>query len=225
MRRLGFAATFALLSCLGASASAAPLTWTLDNVVFDDGGTVTGSFIYDADTNTYSGISLQTAGGPITGASGYQLTWLGGSTQPSFPYSRSAFGFTAADFSAMVARDVYDEFGMYQFTHHQYPQLKLRFVSGLTNAGGTVALVPGSQYDGNTTLTGIAGSAGFGCLGIPNPCLIVTDSVSPYMTRLVVSGTVTAATPVPVPSAALLLLGPLGLIQALRRRQRAARLP
>jgi hypothetical protein len=41
-------------------AHAAPVTWTLDNVVFDDGATATGSFVYDRDTNTYSTISITT---------------------------------------------------------------------------------------------------------------------------------------------------------------------
>jgi hypothetical protein len=41
-------------------AHAAPVTWTLDNVVFDDGATATGSFVYDRDTNTYSAISITT---------------------------------------------------------------------------------------------------------------------------------------------------------------------
>jgi hypothetical protein len=35
-------------------AHATPLQWTLDNFTFSDGGTAMGSFIYDADTNTYS---------------------------------------------------------------------------------------------------------------------------------------------------------------------------
>jgi hypothetical protein len=51
------------------SAWAVPVTWTLHNVVFQDGATVSGSFVYDADTNTYSAVNITTTTGPIrTGA-------------------------------------------------------------------------------------------------------------------------------------------------------------
>ena len=39
---------------IAASANAAPVTWTLQNWVFDDGGTASGSFDFDASTNTYT---------------------------------------------------------------------------------------------------------------------------------------------------------------------------
>lgn len=41
---------------ISGSAQAFPLQWTVNDVVFDDGGTASGSFFYDADTNTYSNI-------------------------------------------------------------------------------------------------------------------------------------------------------------------------
>jgi hypothetical protein len=54
-----------------ASASAAPVVWYLDGVVRDDGGTVSGSFTYDAAAGvdgTYSSISItSTAGTGIPG--------------------------------------------------------------------------------------------------------------------------------------------------------------
>jgi hypothetical protein len=54
---------------LAGSASAVPVTWTLHQVVFQDGATASGSFTYDADTNTYSAINLTTTTGTArTGA-------------------------------------------------------------------------------------------------------------------------------------------------------------
>jgi hypothetical protein len=39
---------------------ARPVLWTFDNVTFDDGATLTGSFIYDAAADHYSSINLRT---------------------------------------------------------------------------------------------------------------------------------------------------------------------
>lgn len=50
---------------LALSASAAPVTWTLTDTTFDDGGTATGSFVYDADTNLYSHVNITTTTGSI----------------------------------------------------------------------------------------------------------------------------------------------------------------
>ena len=38
-------------------------TWTFANVTFEDGGTLTGSFDFDADTTSYSNIDISTEGG------------------------------------------------------------------------------------------------------------------------------------------------------------------
>jgi len=53
-----------------ASAYAIPVTWTLENVAFDDGGTASGSYTYDAATNTFSNISVITTdtGSAVSGA-------------------------------------------------------------------------------------------------------------------------------------------------------------
>jgi hypothetical protein len=50
-----------LASLLAAgTAHAVPLTWTLQNVTFDDGGSANGSFDFDADTTSYSNIMINT---------------------------------------------------------------------------------------------------------------------------------------------------------------------
>jgi hypothetical protein len=55
MKRIALLALFALpINCL-----AGPVLWSL-NGVFMDGGTAAGSFVYDADTDTFSDISLRT---------------------------------------------------------------------------------------------------------------------------------------------------------------------
>lgn len=49
---------------------AVPVTWTLDGVILSDGGTASGSFVYDADTDTYSGTNIvSTSGSSLMGNS------------------------------------------------------------------------------------------------------------------------------------------------------------
>lgn len=64
--RIIAAAAFA--SCASvAPVVAAPVTWQVSNVVFDDGGTLAGTFIFDAALGQYSSIDLSsTAGTTIT---------------------------------------------------------------------------------------------------------------------------------------------------------------
>ena len=59
------------LSVAGASSpvQAAILTWQLNDVVFEDGGTATGSFGFDADTNDYSDINITVEGPAFDGNS------------------------------------------------------------------------------------------------------------------------------------------------------------
>ena len=64
----------ALLFALPAHAN--PITWHLDGVAFDDGGTANGSFVYDADTNIYSDVSVvTTAGSAFAGAAYNDSMW------------------------------------------------------------------------------------------------------------------------------------------------------
>ena len=50
-----------LLSPMAANAD--PITWDLVDVLFDDGGTAIGSYVFDADTGNYSDILIETTGG------------------------------------------------------------------------------------------------------------------------------------------------------------------
>jgi PEP-CTERM motif len=52
-------------------ASADGITWTLSGVTFDDGGTASGSFVFDALTNTYSAIDIITTAGSQFGGATY----------------------------------------------------------------------------------------------------------------------------------------------------------
>src|SRR4051794_31644985 len=45
---------------------AAPVTWYLNNVTFTDGGRAFGNFTFDAATNTFSAVNIQTTQGPST---------------------------------------------------------------------------------------------------------------------------------------------------------------
>ena len=57
-------AIFVVFMLLTGVAQAIPVQWQL-NFQFDDGGSGSGSFYFDADTNSYSGISIVTTAGSL----------------------------------------------------------------------------------------------------------------------------------------------------------------
>lgn len=59
MRRLAFLVL--LLASVGAHA--VPVQWTVQGAAFDDGGTLTGSFVWDADTHAVVSYDLWVSGG------------------------------------------------------------------------------------------------------------------------------------------------------------------
>ena len=117
-RLLGTIALAALTVLVGASnAYASPVTWTLENVAFADGGTASGSFTYNATTNFYSAINIST-----TATDGLPAT--------VFQY-KSIFG-TAPSVAVFVDSNSADLTGFHDLT--------FRFTSNLTDAGGTIPL-------------------------------------------------------------------------------------
>lgn len=68
LRGLALTISVAVGLSFSSTSLAIPVLWTLTAVEFDDLGTATGSFVYDADTNTYSAIDVTTSGGTLPGA-------------------------------------------------------------------------------------------------------------------------------------------------------------
>jgi len=98
-------------------ASAAPVTWYLQGVTFVDGGTATGSFVYDANTNTYSSINITTTSG---------------ATLQGFTYAFYDPTFSDATIVDFVTSNNPNKTGT--------SYLELDFTPPLTNAGGTIPL-------------------------------------------------------------------------------------
>lgn len=107
--------SLALAGGLGASAQAAPILWTLSDVLFMDGGTASGSFVYDATTESYSNIAITTTDSSLV---------------TNATYTAGLFG-TATDV-ALVPSAPADQTGQRTF------QLIYQFA--LTDAGGYVLL-------------------------------------------------------------------------------------
>jgi len=60
-----FAAILLVLMVMAPAASADSVTWALNDLIFTDGATATGSFGYDAATNTVSFIHVVTSAGAL----------------------------------------------------------------------------------------------------------------------------------------------------------------
>ena len=103
-----------LLMLAPVSAYAIPVNWTFDNAVFDDNGTIIGSFVYDADINDYSSFNITTTAGTSFGGTTYtdDTVIFGSAGTLFFPDS------TTADLTGASA-------------------LSLFFTGGLSNLGGT----------------------------------------------------------------------------------------
>ena len=64
---------FGMAVVLVAHAVAVPVTWTLSGVTFGDGGIATGSFAYDASSNTYSNVNITTTTGSARSGAVYRF--------------------------------------------------------------------------------------------------------------------------------------------------------
>jgi hypothetical protein len=98
-----------------ANASATPVLWTI-NTTNDGGGTVVGSFVYDADTNLYSNIAITT-------------------TVPTATFDTSDI---AAIFGAPSPHRLVLIDGFVPGANDGKPVLLLNFPTGLTNLGGAL---------------------------------------------------------------------------------------
>ena len=146
LRQFVFLAIFTCIAGWGQAAQAVPISWTLNNVTFDDGGTASGSFLFDADSSTFSSINISTSAGTAMTAGTYSdlHPFYVGSSLPALILSDSV---------PVTVR-----------------LLQLPFLDALTNAGGTVSLgglgnfgegacggAPCQNVDGNLPLRFISG--------------------------------------------------------------------
>src|SRR5258708_25873795 len=106
-----------VLFCVPSIASADGIAWDLSGVTFDDGGTASGSFVYDATANTYSSIDIITTLG----------TAFGGATYTSLS---GGFGSSSPGMLLWARGDLSGP-----------PLLFFFFGSDLKNSGGTVSLI------------------------------------------------------------------------------------
>jgi hypothetical protein len=137
-RIIGLAALACMMLFGPLTAQAVPVEWTLNGFTFVGGGTASGSFVYDADTNTYSSVNITTTPGTLAGASYTDVS-------PGFANS--------ATVGLFVTTTVGDLTGT--------PALALFYGAGLTNAGGAVAITLNGNVEGtcnNATCTAGTGT-------------------------------------------------------------------
>ena len=115
----------ALASASAIPAQAAEVVWSLQGVSFTDGGIASGTFTFNADTNTISAFSLSVSGGNTTDFPAF--TWDSSTADAVYVPI-----FTGLNFRSTSS----------------LRQLRLDPVGSLTNAGGTVALDLSSIFGG-----------------------------------------------------------------------------
>jgi hypothetical protein len=101
------------------SASAVPVIWTLHEVAFNDGGTASGSFTYDADTNTYSAVNITTTTGSERAGATYAFVCTAPCVDGGPP--------SATQVTFVTTSPASDQTGL--------PLLAIAFFDPLTNAG------------------------------------------------------------------------------------------
>ncbi len=141
-----------VLLCVPSFALADGITWNLSGVTFDDGGAASGSFVYDAPTNTFSAIDITTT--PGSAFAGATYTALSG-----------AFGSSSTGMLLGSSGDLTDT-----------ALLFLMFGDDLTNLGGTVSLIgigegtcDNSDCSDNTEVRSITAGSVVGAVATPEP--------------------------------------------------------
>jgi len=148
---------------MASGANAVPVKWNLVDVTFDDGGSSTGSFVYEVDTLSLSEINITTTGG----------TSFGGAV---YAFEHSAFTGFGADGIAVISEVVGDLSG------ETWLGLNLT-ADPMTNAGGTIPLTSGffsafNEYScpdaacGPGGSPGLRGTAGGSISSVPVPAAV-----------------------------------------------------
>jgi PEP-CTERM motif len=110
-----------VLFCLSQpKASAIPIQWTLSGGLLDDGGTVFGSFIFDADTTTFGAVNIATTAGTV----------LPGASYPDFAVGDASISFLYTDPSVLNPDPDFTGVSI----------LTLGLTAPMTNAGGLIPL-------------------------------------------------------------------------------------
>jgi len=136
MRTLITIIALAAVVGIAPATQAAPLTWTVVNGVFTDQATLTGSFVYNADTDTVSDFHLTVSGGDTA-------------TFPGLTYAPGA-DFSGSGFMDLVFRFTDSAPNPFSVVNpDKIRVLSLSALSPLTNAGGIVPLVPLVGIDGS----------------------------------------------------------------------------
>lgn len=118
MKKIAGFLTGAVMAMAAGAAWAVPVTYTVTGTTFVGGGSLSGSFTYDADINAYSAINLTTtAGGVYPGQTYIGINGAG-------PFS------TTTNLNVVTASG----------NGPGQPVLNLVWSAPLTNAGGTIAI-------------------------------------------------------------------------------------
>ena len=113
-------------------ALAIPVTWTLDGAAFNDGASLNGSFVYDADTNTYSSILIEAEASPNQSSPqdalfSFDLLYSSANSYDSF--SGNNVGLEGVNNNLLSCSFTFCE-----------RDFNLVYVSSLTNGGGIIGL-------------------------------------------------------------------------------------
>lgn len=113
-------------------------TWTLQNAVFSDGATATGSFVFNSATNTLVSYDIDVSGGNTSFIQSF--VFQNGTPDNTFASVTTLGG----DFTLILGTDILSSL-------NPYPDglvLRLVFSGPLTSAGGTVALALSNDFQG-----------------------------------------------------------------------------
>ena len=121
VRRLAATAFLILGLALSAGASARQVFWELQGVAFEDGGTVTGNFIYDSATEQFSTFALSISGGNTTDFPPVVMTH-------------------ANSFASQYQGDDPQPTLLFELNDGSQRQLRITPANALTGSGGNVAI-------------------------------------------------------------------------------------